>query len=110
MRPRDGRMSPVIRFISVVLPDPFGPTRLVMPGAAAEFEAFFSGNAPWSPVSQRSLGAYQCFAGTTPVQQQMAFKGGNGWLALLGIERWQGYWVVAWAFQDLQGAPGVCAG
>ena len=32
MRPRVGRISPVIRFISVVLPEPFGPTRLVMPG------------------------------------------------------------------------------
>ncbi len=30
--PRVGRISPVIRFISVVLPEPLGPTRLVMPG------------------------------------------------------------------------------
>ncbi|MEJ7708540.1 MAG: hypothetical protein WKF84_01455 [Pyrinomonadaceae bacterium] len=30
--PRVGLRSPVIKFISVVLPDPFGPTRLVMPG------------------------------------------------------------------------------
>ena len=30
--PRVGCTRPVIRFISVVLPEPFGPTRLVMPG------------------------------------------------------------------------------
>src|ERR1700749_5164174 len=32
--PRDGCTSPVIRFISVVLPDPFGPTSVVTPGAS----------------------------------------------------------------------------
>ena len=31
--PRVGRSSPVIRFINVDFPAPFGPTRLVMPGA-----------------------------------------------------------------------------
>lgn len=87
-----------------------GGGKLVMPGAATEFAAFYSGNAPWRPQDQASIGAYRCFAGSTPAQQLMAFKGGNGWMALLGIERWQGYWVVAWAFQDLQGAPGTCAG
>ena len=33
--PRVGRSSPVIRFISVVLPEPFGPTRPVIPGSIA---------------------------------------------------------------------------
>ena len=32
IRPLSGWIRPVIRFMSVVLPDPFGPTRLVMPG------------------------------------------------------------------------------
>ena len=32
IEPWSGWMSPVIRFISVVLPEPFGPTRLVIPG------------------------------------------------------------------------------
>ena len=32
-----GRISPVIRFMSVVLPEPFGPTRLVMPGGIDRF-------------------------------------------------------------------------
>jgi hypothetical protein len=31
-RPRVGRRSPVTRFMSVVFPEPFGPTRLVIPG------------------------------------------------------------------------------
>jgi len=31
-RPFVGRRRPVIRFMRVVLPEPFGPTRLVMPG------------------------------------------------------------------------------
>ena len=32
--PRLGRIRPVIRFRSVVLPEPFGPTRLVTPGGS----------------------------------------------------------------------------
>ena len=31
-----GRISPVMRFISVVFPDPLGPTRLVIPGGIGE--------------------------------------------------------------------------
>ena len=31
--PRVGRNRPASRFISVLLPDPFGPTRLVIPGS-----------------------------------------------------------------------------
>lgn len=87
-----------------------GGGKLVMPGAATEFAAFYTGNAPWAPQDQGSIGVYRCFSGTTPPQQLIAFKGGNGWMALIGIERWQGYWVVAWAFQNLQGGPGTCAG
>ena len=36
-RPRDGRRSPAIMFISVVLPEPLGPTRLVTPGGMERF-------------------------------------------------------------------------
>ena len=39
MEPREGRIRPVIRFISVVLPEPLGPTRLVMPGGMDEVHA-----------------------------------------------------------------------
>jgi len=36
-RPREGRRRPAIMFISVVLPDPLGPTRLVTPGGIVRF-------------------------------------------------------------------------
>jgi hypothetical protein len=46
MEPRLGRISPVIRFISVVFPEPFGPTRLVMPGPMERFTRFTPSTSP----------------------------------------------------------------
>jgi hypothetical protein len=46
MRPWSGWMSPVIRFMSVVLPEPFGPTRLVMPGGMFSVTRFTPSTSP----------------------------------------------------------------
>ena len=44
MRPRVGCNKPVIKFMNVDLPDPFGPTRLVIPGAMLQVDAIDSEN------------------------------------------------------------------
>ena len=46
MRPWSGKISPVIMFISVVLPEPFGPTRLVMPGGMFNVTRFTPSTSP----------------------------------------------------------------
>ena len=40
--PHVGRIKPVIRFISVVLPEPFGPTRLVIPGGIDKVDTIYA--------------------------------------------------------------------
>jgi hypothetical protein len=44
--PRVGWMSPVSRFISVVLPEPLGPTKLVMPGGSDSVTRFTPSTSP----------------------------------------------------------------
>ena len=46
MRPLSGWIRPVARFISVVLPEPFGPTRLVMPGGMFSVTRFTPSTSP----------------------------------------------------------------
>ena len=46
MAPREGRIRPVIRFMSVVLPEPLGPTRLVMPGGMERFTRLTPSTSP----------------------------------------------------------------
>ena len=46
MLPWSGKSSPVIRFISVVLPEPFGPTRLVIPGGMFSVTRFTPSTSP----------------------------------------------------------------
>jgi hypothetical protein len=46
MRPWSGKISPVIMFMSVVLPAPFGPTRLVMPGGMFSVTRFTPSTSP----------------------------------------------------------------
>ena len=41
MSPQVGWISPVIRFIRVVLPEPLGPTRLVIPGGISQIDAIY---------------------------------------------------------------------
>jgi hypothetical protein len=46
MLPWSGKISPVIRFMSVVLPEPFGPTRLVIPGGMFNVTRFTPSTSP----------------------------------------------------------------
>lgn len=85
-----------------------GGGRLEMPGAAQDFQQQYNAAGGWTQTS-RPVDILFCDAGATPKIQQMGFAGGDGSYLLMGIARWQGYWVVAWVFQDPIGESGGCA-
>ena len=85
-----------------------GGSQLIMPAAATEFNTLYTANLSWTPQSSSLLPLYSCFAGNTPNNQLMLFGGANNVLAMVGIQRWQGYWVLAWAFQNTRDSSGYC--
>ncbi|MGH2486517.1 MAG: hypothetical protein ACRDHE_10935 [Ktedonobacterales bacterium] len=86
-----------------------GGARLVMPDSATDLQGVYTGGGPWSQSAQYEVDIHSCFAGDTPTAQQIGFDGGAGSFILLGMDRYQGYWVVAWAFQDPLGGGDGCA-
>lgn len=82
---------------------------LVMPASAHDMQQLYDSQGPWSQSSQYEVDVHDCMAGPTPKQQQIGFDGGGGSFILIGIGRWQNYWVVAWAFQDPLGGYNACA-
>ena len=46
MAPCEGLIRPVSKFISVVLPEPLGPTRLVIPGPREKLTLFTPSTSP----------------------------------------------------------------
>jgi hypothetical protein len=87
-----------------------GGAQIVMPTAGTEFNTLYNANLRWSQQSASSLPLYRCFSGNTPDAQLMLFRGkaDNNVLAMVGIQRWQGYWVLAWVFQDTADSSGYC--
>lgn len=86
-----------------------GGASLEMPDSANDLRNLYTSGGPWSQSAQYEVNIHYCYAGSTPTGQQMGFDGGSGNFILAGIERWQGYWVVAWAFQDPLGGSDACA-
>ncbi|HLJ81573.1 MAG TPA: hypothetical protein VKT52_08815 [Ktedonobacterales bacterium] len=86
-----------------------GGASLEMPDSASDLQNLYTGGGPWSQSAQYEVNIHYCYAGSTPTGQQMGFDGGSGNFILAGIERWQGYWVIAWAFQDPLGGSDACA-
>ncbi len=88
-----------------------GGARLVMPDSANDMRQVYSTQGPWNQSAQYEVNIHYCYSGGTPASQQIGFDGGNGPFILLGLERWQGYWVVAWGYEDpLGGSDGCSAG
>jgi hypothetical protein len=85
-----------------------GGAHLEMPQSAVDFKATYAAVNGWSQ-SQRPVDILWCDAGDTPQNQQIGFAGNDGSYVLLGLARWQGYWVVQWAYQDPIGESGACA-
>ncbi|HEU5439512.1 MAG TPA: hypothetical protein VFU88_09500 [Ktedonobacterales bacterium] len=86
-----------------------GGAKIEMPAAAQDLKSVISSNTPWRQAAQREVDIHSCYAGTTPKNQQMGFDGGTGIFLLVGIGRWQGYWVVAWVFEDPLGGGNGCS-
>lgn len=82
---------------------------LVMPTSAHDMQQLYTTQGPWSQSSQYEVDIRDCIAGPTPKEQQIGFDGGGGSFILIGIGRWQSYWVVAWAYQDPLGGYNACA-
>jgi hypothetical protein len=82
---------------------------MIMPDSVIDFSRLYKSQGPWAQSAQYEVAIHFCDAGTTPVNQQMGFDGNGGSFILVGIERWQGVWLVAWAFQDPNGGGDACA-
>lgn len=86
-----------------------GGARLVMPDSGQDLQDIYANGGPWSQSAQYEVDIHSCFAGGTPADQQIGFDGGAGSFLLIGMEKYQGYWAVAWAFQDPLGGGDGCA-
>jgi hypothetical protein len=88
-----------------------GGTRIVMPQSLEQFKQAYAGGGGWSVPDGSWDDPAQvlwCDSGSTPANQLMGYLGHDGSWVLLGLGRWQGYWVLAWAYQDPIGATGEC--
>jgi hypothetical protein len=86
-----------------------GGNSMLMPDSEIDLSALYKSQGPWSLSSQHQVAIHFCDAGSTPLGQQMGFDGGRGSFILVGIDRWQGFWLVFWAFQDPNGGDDACA-
>ena len=86
-----------------------GGNQMVMPDSAIDFSRLYKSQGPWAQAAQYEVAIHFCDAGNTPINQQMGFDGHGGSFILVGIERWQGVWLVSWAFQDPNGGNDACA-
>ena len=86
-----------------------GGNRMIMPDSAADFDMLYKSQGPWSQASLYEVQIHFCDAGNTPINQQVGFDGNGGSFILMGIDRWQGVWLISWGFQDPNGGGDACA-
>jgi len=86
-----------------------GGNRMLMPDSEIDLSMLYKSQGHWSQSSEHQVAIHFCDAGSTPLNQQMGFDGGGGSFILVGIDRWQGFWLVFWAFQDPNGGGDACA-
>lgn len=102
-------ISPAFSFQTALdFPDPQLAGRLVLaPDAASGLQKLYTSAGGWS-LNGDVPQALGCYGGGHPANQLLGFSnGGADWL-LLGFDRWQGYWLVSWAYQDSTGWNGRC--
>ncbi|MFI5274329.1 MAG: hypothetical protein ACHQ4H_14945 [Ktedonobacterales bacterium] len=87
-----------------------GGAQALTPAATHDLSLVYAAQQPWSPAPQSQLDRHACYGGTTPSAEQIGFDGHGGYFVLLGLARWQGYWVVSWAFADPLGSADACNG
>jgi hypothetical protein len=86
-----------------------GGNQMIMPDSEIDFSRLYKSQGPWAQAAQYEVAIHFCDAGNTPINQQMGFDGSGSSFILVGIERWQGVWLVSWAFQDPNGGYDGCA-
>jgi hypothetical protein len=86
-----------------------GGNQMIMPDSEIDFSRLYKSGGPWTQAAQYEVAIHFCDAGNTPINQQMGFDGNGGSFILVGIEHWQGVWLVSWAFQDPNGGYDGCA-
>ena len=79
---------------------PHSGAHLLMPYSGQYLQTSYQNGAPWGLGSDYELSSHSCYWTALPQSQVVGFDGNNGHYLLFGIERWQGYWVAAWAFDD----------
>jgi hypothetical protein len=82
-------------------------SHLLMPYSLQNMRTIYENNGPWVG-SDYYTNFFSCYDGTTPANQILGFlgNGGNygGDFLMLGMVKWQGYWVVGWGFDNPLGA------
>jgi hypothetical protein len=86
-----------------------GGNQMIMPDSENDFSRLYKSGGPWTQAAQYEVEIHFCDGGNTPINQQMGFDGNGGSFILVGIEHWQGVWLVSWAFQDPNGGYDGCA-
>lgn len=103
-----GRLAPLLSPQLTFQGPAAGGAKIEMPAAGQALKGIFTSNTPWGQSAQWEVDIHSCYAGTTPKEQQMGFDGGSGVFLLVGMGKWQGYWVVAWVFEDPLGGGDGC--
>jgi hypothetical protein len=87
-----------------------GSSHLFPPDSLTNLKTSLAAGNPWSPGSDYDLSNHVCYTGNTALSQVVGFDGNNGHYIMFGVERWQGYWVTAWGFEDSEGGWYQCIG
>ena len=91
-------LSPEFSFQS-----PHAGSHLLMPYSIQNLRIVFEGGGSWVDGGYYT-NFFSCYAGNTPGNQVLGFlgNGGNygGAFLLFGVQKWQGYWVVSWGFDN----------
>lgn len=86
----------------------YAGSQLLMPTSLANLQHEYGRGEPWSQSSDYEMSVLSCYSGNTPSNQVIGFDGSDGHIILFGLNRYQGYWVVSWGFDDPIGQAGFC--
>lgn len=86
----------------------YAGSQLLMPTSLANLQHEYGRGEPWSASSDYEMSVLSCYSENTPASQVIGFDGSDGHIVLFGINKYQGYWVVSWGFDDPIGQAGFC--
>jgi hypothetical protein len=99
---RSGHWSQVAPLLSpgFSFQGPHSGSHLLMPYSGQYMNTAYQNGSPWGLGSDYELSTHSCYWAAFPQAQVIGFDGNNGHYLLVGIEKWQGYWVAAWGYDD----------